>query len=248
MVPVNSPGSPAAALERLARTQGSAPLLTHYGPGGERTELSVRSFANWADKTAHLLDDLGLSEGDEVTVTVLAEHPAHWMALVWPFALWQRGLGVRVAARADAVGSDLVVTGPEDPAPLGGTTIACSLDPWARPLTGLPAGVLDFGAEALAQPDLHLALAADPAATAWNDGRREFTFADLADLEPLTGRVLAAPVEAWDAVALLAAAVLGGGSVVYAPHSPDQERLARSERARVRTPHPTAAVQEDRLR
>ena len=55
-----------AALQRRARTEGAEPLLTHYDlAGGGRTELSVATFANWVNKTANLIEDVGAD----------AEHP-----------------------------------------------------------------------------------------------------------------------------------------------------------------------------
>ena len=84
------------------RTSGGAPLLTHYGPAGERTERSVASFANWVAKTVNLLDEVGADADTTVALPVLAQRPAHWMGLVWPFALWQAGLPVP-AQRAVAV-------------------------------------------------------------------------------------------------------------------------------------------------
>ena len=73
-----SPLRPVSAhLDRLTRTAGGAPLLTHYGPAGERTELSVASFANWVAKTVNLLDDLGMADGDVASLPVLADRPAH---------------------------------------------------------------------------------------------------------------------------------------------------------------------------
>lgn len=225
-----SPLRPVSAhLDRLVRTAGGAPLLTHYGPAGERTELSVASFANWVAKTVNLLDDLDITDGDVVALPVLAERPAHWMALVWPFALWQAGL----VAHLDDPDADLVVLGPTDPQPVAATTLACSLDPWARALTDLPEGVLDYSSEALAQPDAAASSPAPLDTPAWVDADRALTGGDVAALEPITDRVLARPSSAWAAVALLARAILGGGSVVLLETEGDPARTASAEKARV---------------
>ena len=222
----------AAELARLTRTHGGAPLLTHYGPGGERTELSVASFANWVDKTTNLLDELGLGPDAAVALPVLAQRPAHWMALVWPFALWQAGL----TASLDDPDADLAVVGPHDPRPQAPTTVACSLDPWGRGLTGLRPGVTDYSSEALAQPDAALPRPADPGEPAWADAERTLTGAGLSALDPIPDRVLARPATAFDAVSLLVRAVLGGGSVVLVEGpDADADRIAASERARVVT-------------
>lgn len=43
-------------LAERVRSDGSRPLLTYYHPAkGERVEFSAKSFANWVDKTAHLI-------------------------------------------------------------------------------------------------------------------------------------------------------------------------------------------------
>ncbi len=225
-----SPLRPVSAhLDRLVRTAGGAPLLTHYGPAGERTELSVASFANWVAKTVNLLDDLGVAPGDTVALPVLAARPAHWMGLVWPFALWQAGLPVRI----DPTDADLAVLGPADPRPAAPTTLACSLDPWGRALPDLPAGVLDYSSEALAQPDAAGSTPAPLDEVAWVDADRALTGADLAGLDPITDRVLARADTAWEAVSLLARAILGGGSVVLVESGGDPARTAASEKARV---------------
>lgn len=225
-----SPLRPVSAhLDRLVRTAGGAPLLTHYGPAGERTELSVASFANWVAKTVNLLDDLGIGPGDVVALPVLADRPAHWMGLVWPFALWQAGL----PAHLDAPDADLAVLGPLDPHPVAATTLACSLDPWGRALADLPDGVLDYSSEALAQPDAAGSTPAPLDEVAWVDGSREVSGAELAGLEPIGDRVLEQPATAWEAVSLLGRAILGGGSVVLVESEGDPARTAASEKARV---------------
>ena len=229
------------ALARRVRAAGGTPLLTHYGADGSRAELSVASFANWVDKTANLLDDLGLDADADVALPVLIEAPAHWMALVWPFACWRAGVGVRVVARPDAAPAALVVTGPEDPTPLGAETFACSLDPWGRGLTGLPGGVADYSSEALTQPDGHPGAPAAPEAPAWTDGGGVRTHGDLAALEPVSDRVAVTPDGPWAAVAWLVRAVLGGGSLVVVEAAATLARCAAAERARVpRWAAPTA--------
>ena len=216
-------------LSRLTRTAAGAPLLTHYGPSGERTELSVASFANWVAKTVNLLDDLGIAEPDVVALPVLAERPAHWMGLVWPFAVWQAGM----TAHLDNPDADLAVIGPLDPRPLAATTLACSLDPWGRALPDLPDGVLDYSSEALAQPDAAAETPASLDATAWVDAHRAATAGDLAALKPISDRVLLNPATAWDAVSTLTRAILGGGSVVFVESAGELARTASAEKARV---------------
>lgn len=221
------------ALARRVRTGGGAPLLTHYGADGARTELSVASFANWADKTANLLADLGLDADADVALPVLVEAPGHWMALVWPFGCWRAGVGVRIAARAEAAGADLAVVGPVAPAPLGATTLACSLHPWGRPLADLPDGVADFAAEALAMPDGYAGPTPDAAAPAWTDAGGVRTHADLAAVAPLAERVALRPGDAGSVADVLVRAVVGGGSVVVVEDAAALAGHAAAERARV---------------
>ena len=62
------------ALADRARRSGAGAFLTWYRPEtGARTELSVKTFANWVDKTANLLDTLG--------VTGLVSAPLDWSEL-----------------------------------------------------------------------------------------------------------------------------------------------------------------------
>ncbi len=216
------------------RTHGGGAFLTHYRRDrGERTELSAISFGNWVDKTGNLLDELDVDADAEVALPVLVEAPGHWMGLVWPFALWQRGLPARAVPRAEATAADLAVIGPDDLAPVGATTIACSLDPWGRALPSLPAGVLDYATEALAQPDAGHALPLDADDLAWSDARRSASFGDLAALAPVTGRVIARVEDSFAATALLVRALAGGGSVVLVGDDGDLAGLAEQERATV---------------
>ncbi|MFT4109332.1 TIGR03089 family protein [Propionicimonas sp.] len=222
------------ALADRVRRDGSAPLLTWYRPQSDgRTELSVRTFANWVDKTANLLDDLGV-EG-RVAGPVSLAHPGHWMSLVWPLATWQHGC-CYLADQPDAA-SELVVVGPEDPrAQPGMVTLACSLHPLGLGLGDLPDGVLDFSREALAQPDAHLSVSGRPTTPVWIDAARSLS---LDALDPTTGssavadragpeRVLVRPTTAWQTlVDAVLGPILGGGSAVVVDGPVDADALAR---------------------
>ena len=220
-----------AALATRVRTAGADPLLTWYRPQtGERTELSVRTLANWVDKTANLLDTLGIESW--VAGPVSLAHPGNWMSLLWPLATWQHGCGYR-AGEPDAA-SELVVIGPREPRPYAGVpTIACSLHPLALGLRGLPDGVLDFTGEALAEPDAHVTVPVEAGATAWWDAERALSHAAVGDLAAEPGRVLVLPTTAWATLAAVLGALLGGGSavVVDGPVTEDErERIVASER------------------
>lgn len=212
-----------AKLAEAARKRGSAPLITWYGPNNGRTELSVRSFANWVDKTANLLS------GWEATGLVVGEvnlsHPGHWMSLIWPVAAWQAGCGYTTDP---TVTGTVVVLGPEQPRPiLGRITVACSLHPLGLGAPDLPAGVEDFSSEALAQSDAHYVAAVEPTAVAWLDALGARNHTQLL-VEPVSDRVLVRPTSAWQALAeALIAPLLGGGSAVVVEGEIEAVALAR---------------------
>lgn len=209
--------------EAVAR-RGSEPLLTWYDPlTSARTELSVRTFANWVDKTANLLRDLD-AENSVVVGPLSLSHPGHWMSLLWPLAAWQAGCRYSTTPSGEA---EVVVTGPKpQPFPVL-TTIACSLHPLGLPLAGLPEDVLDFSSAALAQPDQHIATRVDRDAIAWVDADRQMKHSELL-ADPTSGRVLVAARTPWQA---LSEAVLrplaGGGSAVVVDGPADAQLLAR---------------------
>jgi uncharacterized protein (TIGR03089 family) len=217
---------------RLSRDPGQ-PLVTAYDEdSGERTELSVTTYANWVAKTANLLtDELGLDEGD----TVRLDLPPHWLVPVFLGAAWSAGLAVTTDADSSA---DLVVCGP---ATLGthagsGDVLACSLLPFAvRFREALPAGVRDYGVEWPGQPDALLVVSPpSPDTVAWRTGAEQHSHADLleqaargaddgvrllTDAHPARDR----GVPAW------LAPLVAGGSLVLVQRPADGEWPARHE-------------------
>lgn len=93
----------------LLAAEPSRPFVTYYDEAsGERSELSVKSLANWVAKTHHLLGtELGLGVGDTALVAV----PAHWISV--PVLLGCLTAGLR-----------LVVDGPADVAFVSPATLA----------------------------------------------------------------------------------------------------------------------------
>lgn len=214
-------------LAARVRRDPSNPLVTHYGSPTERTELSARTFANWVDKTANLLAEDDLGPGDRVRLALLADHPGHWMTLVWVAAACRAGVAV-----TDGPG-EIVVTGPEANGGVG--SYACSLHPLGLGLRDLPPGVRDFSAEALAQPDAWLGTGGAGDDPAWEVAGGSLTLADLGDATPSAGREVV--IAEGDALALvqraLVAPLLGGGSVVVVDPSvgaADRARIAGAER------------------
>jgi uncharacterized protein (TIGR03089 family) len=143
-------------LSRLLATDPGRPLVTFYDDAtGERTELSVSTWANWVAKVSSLLtDELDVEHGSRLLVDL----PAHWLGTVVLGAAWSSGIEVVWDGAADAV-----VTGPD------------GLERWAveagripvvatalQPLAGrfserVPDGVHDLGIEVWSQPDAFVA-------------------------------------------------------------------------------------------
>jgi uncharacterized protein (TIGR03089 family) len=171
------------ALERRLRADAGRPLVTFYDDAtGERIELSVATYANWVAKTAGLVqDELDVEPGSLVVLDL----PTHWLGAVWLGAAWS--LGVAVTDDAGLLPeAALVVCGPDrltehaDRA-AHSPVVALSLRPLGGRFTdALPAGVVDYGAVVLAQPDAFVPL--EPVRAddvAWRDGEGTATQADL---------------------------------------------------------------------
>lgn len=143
-------------LARQLRSDSGRPLVTFYDEAtGERTELSVATYANWVAKAGSLLvDELGLERGDRVRIDL----PAHWLTVVFLGAAWSTGLVV-TDDRADGGAPDVVITGPDGLAPWAAyaaehPVLACSLLPLGvRFADPLPPGMHDVGVEIWSQPD-----------------------------------------------------------------------------------------------
>ncbi len=99
-------------LDGLLRGEPGRPLITFYDhASGERTELSVTTYANWVAKTASLLtEEYDAERGQRVRIDL----PTHWLGPVFLGAAWTVGL-----VPADADDAEVVVCGPD------------SLDRWA---------------------------------------------------------------------------------------------------------------------
>jgi uncharacterized protein (TIGR03089 family) len=171
--------SPSALLADALARDPARPLLTFCDDAtGERTELSVATFANWVAKTANLLrDDLGLAAGARVRLQL----PVHWQAAVWLQACWAMGL----TAVLDGTGAaDLAVVPHEQAEVDAAEVVSLGLGPMGLPRPGAsPAyrGALDYDREVHAHGDRFApATAPDPAAPALVVGGRGATAGDLA--------------------------------------------------------------------
>lgn len=146
-----------ALLAALLRSDPARPLVTFYDDAtGERTELSVATYANWVAKTSSLLvEELDLEVGDRILVDL----PTHWLAPVFLGAAWNVGLVVCFPGTNHGDDVSAVVCGPETVAEHGARAgdlpvVACALLPLGvRFADPLPPGVHDFGVEVWSQPD-----------------------------------------------------------------------------------------------
>lgn len=187
MTPLASPASTAPTFPEVLRarlaTEPARPLLTAYDDAtGERTELSVTTYANWVSKTANLLtDELGLDAGD----TLLLELPAHWLVPVFLGAAWSAGIAVTTEPE---VGHDLVVRGPAGAAaPSQAPVLACALLPFAvRFPDPLPGGALDYGVLWPGQSDVFVpVMPPSPDTRAWTGAPGDGTQAELLEAASL---------------------------------------------------------------
>ena len=198
---------------RLAADPGQ-PFVTYYDDvTGERTELSVKTWANWVSKTANLFaDELMLDPGDDLHIDL----PPHWLGTVFLGGLWACGLELDDTAPVQIVGPDRL-----DGSLGAATTMACSLRPFAtRFLEPLPTGVLDHGVLWAGQSDVFSPVEPTELDQPAPDDRRVLT-----DLNPLTdaGREL-----------LLGLLAGTGSLVLVGPGSADDsEWPARSQSERV---------------
>ncbi|MCW2854848.1 MAG: hypothetical protein JWR52_463 [Marmoricola sp.] len=204
---------------RLASDPGQ-PFVTFYDDAsGERTELSVKTWANWVSKTANLYaDELMLDPGDDVCIDL----PPHWLGTVFVGALWLAGLGLDPTAPVAIVGPDRIERGSTLRAT---TTMACSLRPFAtRFAEPLPPGILDHGELWAGQADVFGTTDALDLSEAPDD-RRVIT-----DLDPTSTA----------GQRLLAGLLAGSGSLVLVANADGSAWPAHSQSERA-----TAAVRAD---
>lgn len=220
-----------SALARRARHDGARPLVTYYDlASGARTELSGRTFANWVDKTYHLLVELRVAPGDVVALPVAVTDPGHWVTYVLAAGAWQAGA---VVVPGDAPEAVVTAVGPGRVAGPG-TVLSCSLHPLGfGSATPLPAGVIDFSIDVRSQPDAHSEQPVAESALAWRDGEASRRYAELAAVPGVAGRVLVRPTTPWGTLAdgYLGPLLGGGSAVVVAGDDPDAvARIAAQER------------------
>jgi uncharacterized protein (TIGR03089 family) len=220
MASVTATTFPDLLARRLAADPGQ-PLVTFYDDAtGERTELSVKTFANWVSKTANLYaDELMLDPGDPIRIDL----PPHWLGPVFLGAAWSCGLEPGEDADVAVVGPDGLDSGAR-------TTLACSLTPFATRFSDpLPAGVLDHGVLWPGQSDVFSPVAPTVLDVPDADDRRLLT-----DVDPLSD----------DGRRVLLGLVAGTGSLVLVAHPDERQWPAHSQSERatgsLRTGQPTS--------
>jgi uncharacterized protein (TIGR03089 family) len=186
---VTGPRTPADLLDAALRADPARPLLTFYDDAtGERTELSVATFANWVAKSANLLrDDLDAQPGTTLAVAL----PVHWQAAVVLQSSWALGLEVLSPARdGTPPAADITVTSYDavDAGLLGspaGELVVLGLGPLglARADRPPPPGhALDFDREVHAHGDRFApGSPLDPERTALRTSDGDYTAADLTE-------------------------------------------------------------------
>ena len=232
---VNPPRTFPDLLAHRLRSDPGQPLVTAYDDTtGERTELSVTTYANWVSKTANLFtEELDLEPGD----TVLLDLPSHWLVPVFLGAAWAAGLTVttdsssacRLVVCGPATMSDHAASGSHD------RVLACSLRPFAiRFAETLPSDVVDYGLAWPGQSDVFFAVEPVEASTpAWRSSDGEVTQADLLEearrTAPAAGVRLLTDVHPAEqrGVPVLLAPLAAGGSLVLVSGAPEDTWSAR---------------------
>lgn len=133
----------AAILDPLMACDPAGPRITYYDDAaGERIELSTATLANWAAKTANLLrDELGAGPSSRIAVLL----PAHWQTAAVLFGIWWIGAEVVLdGGSADVALCNIDRLKEADAAVGTGEIAALSLDPFGKPVPGLPVGVTDY--------------------------------------------------------------------------------------------------------
>lgn len=221
--------TPTTLLAEALRVDPARPLLTfHDHATGERSELSVATFANWVAKTANLLG----SELDPAPGDVLAlELPVHWQAAVWLQAAWATGLVVDLDRAADA---DVRVVGHDQNGPPAREVVSLGLGPLGLPRPGsAPAspGALDYDREVHAHGDRFDGPLPDAGAVALVAGGAPTTGGELAAAALAAGHpggallVTRPPATVSDVLGGLLVPLATGVTAVVCRHA-DPERLA----------------------
>jgi uncharacterized protein (TIGR03089 family) len=220
--------TPERQFEDLLAADPSRPFVTYYDEAsGERSELSVKSLANWVVKTHHLLaTELGLGVGD----TALAALPAHWISVPVLLGCLTAGLALTPAGPAEVafVSPETLPAAAEVPDVYAVAPSSAAVGFGGNP----PAGALDYVTSVRPQedkwPSVHLAGApGDPCLPGLTRGEVAARAADgrlATGARVLTTRPWTSPDDWIDAVF---APVAVRGSVVVVANCTDADLLAK---------------------
>jgi uncharacterized protein (TIGR03089 family) len=144
--------TPEQLFGELLAASPSQPFVTYYDEAtGERSELSVKSLANWVAKTHHLLGtELGLGAGDHALLAL----PAHWISIAPLLGCLTAGLAIV----EDATEAEVAFVAPETLAAAASSPDIYAIAPESAAVGfkgGEPGGANDF------------VLAVRPQADAW---------------------------------------------------------------------------------
>jgi uncharacterized protein (TIGR03089 family) len=227
--------TPEQRFGELLRDEPARPFVTYYDEAsGERSELSVRSLANWVVKTHHLLGtELGLGVGDRALVDV----PASWISVPILLGALTAGLTLVPDGAAEAA---FVAPGVEADAP---EVYAIAPDAAALGFRDAPpAGTADYVSAVRPQEDKwpSVQLTAGPADPCL-PGRSRAEVMDLAATRAAElglaagGRLLS--TRQWsgpdDWVADVLAPLAVGASVLFVVNATDEVLARRADQERV---------------
>ena len=215
------------------RRRPADPVVTWYGPHGQRAELSAVTLSTAVAKTAGLLrDEWELEPGAAVRLRL----PLHWQLTVWLAACDVAGLTVvwdegPVTLSAGAVAADVLADDPE-------IAVVVAVDAFGLRPGPVPAGAWDHTREAMGQPDV---LVGPAAAGAWHTSKELLPAKVLAararheaDELHVTERLLVTgPLDPRTALASWAIPMVADATVVLVDGA-DPEPIAHAERATAR--------------
>jgi uncharacterized protein (TIGR03089 family) len=219
--------TPERQFAALLAAEPSRPFVTYYDEvTGERSELSVKSLANWVAKTHHLLGtELGLGPGDSALVAL----PAHWIAV--PILLGCLTAGLELTATG---ATDVAFVGP-DTLPLADAADVYAIAPAAAAVgfgDRAPSGASDYVTAVRPQADAWatVQLPAGPADPGLPGLTRGEVVAQAAGVGLAPGERLLS-TRSWsgpdDWIAVLLAPLAVGGSLVIVANAPDDEVVQR---------------------
>jgi uncharacterized protein (TIGR03089 family) len=233
--------TPERQFAELVAGDASRPFVTYYDElRGERSELSVRSLANWVAKTHHLLvDELALDIGDRALVAL----PAHWISVPVLLGCLCAGLELTSPADDSAVDAEVAFVSPPTAPATDAIPEVYAISPDSAAVgfgTAVPDGVTDYVAAVRPHADAWAGVAmiatpADPCLAGLSRGE----VVSRADGLPEGARLLSTRdwVEPDDWIDTVLAPVAARGSVVFVRNCADEsvlERRMTQERASLR--------------